>query len=203
MFQRQMSVFLFGIVLAVPSASWGQTSFDELLMRLPANANALVMINAAKARASGFAKAHGVTDRDAPLDANRYLFPRREIEKAVLAAQLNLQDFTPEWEASVVAVRAPTALEKIAKAAGGHTEMLGDVGAVRLPTDAYLVPFGPQVIGLMEPANRQLCSRWAHQAVAAKAATLSPYLQHIRAISGNRWHGDHPGTGLELRARCG
>ena len=57
--------------------------------------------------------------------------------------------------------------------------MLGDVAAVRLPADAYLVPFGPQVIGLMEPANRQLCSRWVHQATAAKATTLSPYLQHI------------------------
>ncbi len=164
------------LVLLSATARAEEGRFANLLSRVPADANTLIMVDAAKLRESDFSKKHG-TISEAAREAHGSIFPRSEIERAVLASNLTPGSFAPQWELSMVATRTDPAFEWIAGAAGGKADTLAGLPAIAMPDGTYLVKFAPKLVGLLNAVDRQSVSRWARQAQAPEGVELSPYLR--------------------------
>lgn len=159
------------IVFQMTHLGFAQVTFTDMLSQIPGNANALVMINADKIRNSAFAK------REVQPDANRHMVFPREVDRVVLAANLDTGSLSPVWEVAVVSTTSDPSLAKIAQTRGGKLESLGQSPSVWLPTNAYLVTLGPRLLGIQFPADRQHAAKWAGEARDRKGMTLSRYLQ--------------------------
>jgi hypothetical protein len=141
----------------------GEESWQPLLSRAPADANALVMVQLDKVRNSEFAKTAGWTAKDSLAGGVQVLLPRGEIQRCLFAAQLNLLDLSPTWEVGVLDTSSDPSLELFAQGIHGPRETLGTVSAVRMPFDMYLVKLAPSLFGMMGPADRQKTARWGRQ----------------------------------------
>jgi hypothetical protein len=176
---RNLWIFLAFLMLGIvapPTQLNAQDSFEDLLSRVSGDANALVIINGGDIRKSEFAKREGPV---AATEVNRNVFPRQEIERLVQAADLDMSRMAPVWETTIAVTVSDPSIEMIAATVSGRVELLGDVQAVRLPQNAYLVKLGPKLLGVQDPADRQGAARWARQARKPGKVALSPYLAMI------------------------
>ena len=177
---RKLAIGLFAAVLVLGASQIGlaQGSFDDLLSRVPGDANTLIMVQVDKVRNSGFAKSAGGVKEDTRAALHGHAFSREHVARVVLASELDLASLRPVWEIGLAATtKAPSASE-IARIVGGRTERFGEIESVWLPVNAYLVLVEPRLVGIVSPADRQRVARWARKAKAKPPVALSPYLRH-------------------------
>ncbi|MCH5377535.1 MAG: hypothetical protein JJ992_26560, partial [Planctomycetes bacterium] len=60
---------------------------------------------------------------------------------------------------------------------GGQVDNIEGLEAVLMPDGAYLIKFGPKLVGAMAPGDRQKVGRWINQIHANDTGRLSPYMQ--------------------------
>jgi hypothetical protein len=157
--------------------------FAELLAKVPPGANTLVMLNAEQIFASEVATSEGwkqhyqATYADAPL-----LLPPRA-QQFLLAAQLDLGNMKPNWQAAVIRLASDPSLTLIARNVRGQTDTVADLEVVVTPRGAMIVNFAPRLFGLMYPGSRQSVARWIRDASSNNPNGLSPYLQAAAAVT--------------------
>ena len=162
----------------VPAQAAEQPSrFGPLLSRVPAGANTLIMVDVKAIRSSLFVINASPSEKTIRAQVSRYVFGGKELDRAVLAADLDLIRFRPNWEAAVIETNIDTVLADIAQRQNGRVEQLGSMQAVWLPMNAYLVPFTSRLIGMRLPADRQFASNWANHPALSDTNVLSPYLR--------------------------
>jgi hypothetical protein len=164
-----------GVLAAFVSTS-GSVSFAEdfsiLIRRVPATANAMMLVDAKALFASEAAKSGGwQTDREARFEAGLTSVPPRA-DKLIIASQLDLAYMRPIWECALVESKNPTLISTVARKFGGVLDKIVGMPAVRLPDNAFIVELSENLRGGMTPANRQQVSRW----VGLANHNLSPYL---------------------------
>ena len=172
-FQLALWIFAPAILLAFgPHAAEAQ--FGELLSRVPAGANAVVLLNMEKAEASPFGVEQGwKRDRHKAFEDGMVRVPP-QASRFVLASQMDLEFMQPIWEVAVLNVTEPVSLGDIAHKRSGKLDNLVSHLAVALPNDTYLVQFSPKTLGAMAPANRQAVTRWVQELESRNEAALSP-----------------------------
>ena len=174
------------LAAAVPIQAAEQPSrFGELLSRVPAGANTLIMLDVEKIRSSLFVVNTPESEKAGQSQANRYVFGAKELDRAVLAADLDLTEFIPTWETVLVKTNIEPVLAEIAQRQNGRIEQLGSMQAVWLPSNGYLVPFTSRFIGMRYPADRQFVASWANHPALADANALSPYLKEAASYPEN------------------
>src|SRR5438094_925234 len=154
-------------------------SFAELLRRVPAQANAVLLIDvdavhrSPQAVKEGWAKNH---ERDS-LHSVDSLPP--EVERLVVGAQISPTTLEPIWKVGVAGTRTTVTPAQLAAAEGGSIDALAGRPVVLSPRKAYYALLAPQTVGSMHPANRQEFSRW----LRANTSELSPYLREATATA--------------------
>jgi hypothetical protein len=156
-------------------------SFEELLQRLPADANALVVLNVEKVKQSPLAQREGWHEKHLKAFAAAPLLLPPSAQRFVLGSHLDLETMTPTWEVAVMEVSTNPSVDEIAGRTGGTIDRLQDLDATEIPSDAFVVRFAPHLYGVHAPANRQWASRWVRSAEAATSVSLAPYL--VKAAS--------------------
>lgn len=148
--------------------------FDTLLKSVPEGANAVLLIDVADLKSTPLAEQQGWFEAHGKSDRPWYLPP--EADHIVVATALDpTARLTAEWEAALISLTSPVDVKAVAQSEGGYVDTLGGKQAVWAPSDVYLIPLGPKLLGEMAPANRQTAARWA--ASTGKATTtVSPYL---------------------------
>lgn len=142
---------------------------DQLVLRVPSAANALVIVNAQ----SLHAHIQSVGD---DWEGAGQTAPLAGVQWYLQAAELDYEFMQPLWEVSVSALPQAPTMEQIAAASGGRADRLAGSVTVERPNDSYVVAFGPRVLAVMSPANRQQVARWIREAKTRKAPALSPFL---------------------------
>ena len=100
---------------ATSSLSAEEAEFEPLLQRLPAGANALVMLNADQIFASDLATREGWrSDYEENYAKSPLLLPP-EAQQFVLAAQMDLGSFTPRWESAVMRLGSDPSLSMVSR----------------------------------------------------------------------------------------
>jgi hypothetical protein len=170
-------LFALAVTVALTSTARAQ-AFKDLLVAVPEDANALVLIHAKNLRESVVAREFRAKTLRGSSQVDKHIVPREDIQRLVLAAELT-PGLTPNWEVAIADVRDALSLELLAAQSAGQSETLGPFDALRLNTNAYLIKLAPKLYGVFTPATRQKAQRWAERATKSKQTTLSPYLAQI------------------------
>jgi hypothetical protein len=152
-------------------------SFQELLTKVPENANAIILIDVQALQKCPL----GVRENWAKKHESQYLGGATHIPptaaRAVLAAQLNPSTLRNDWQLGLVQLQQDVSMPKLAGSQGGDVEMLSGKPVVLVSQNAFAVQLTPQTVGVMGPANRQGLARWITYANRNTKVLLSPYLK--------------------------
>lgn len=166
------------VVVAVAPLGVAQGGpFDQLLKRIPDEANVLVLIDVETTLASPVAQQEGWGKELEVSYVERPIFLPPESKALVMAAFLRTgHDFSRMWELAAMELDEPLSMRSIARSEGGYVDEINGMAAAWTPSDAYFVSLGERELGVMFPAERQLVSRWADFARENTQAALSKYL---------------------------
>jgi hypothetical protein len=170
MYRTKLAVVV-GLLLVFQTSQvcFAQVSFTDMLRRVPREANALVMVDAEKMRKSPIALAKE--------NVNRRMILPKEVDRVVLASNLDTANMKAIWEVAIVSTIEEPSMAKIADKRGGKLENFGEESAVLLPTNSYLVGLGSKLLGIQYPADRQHAARWARLSRDSKGLQFGRYLQ--------------------------
>ena len=179
--KRAVCIPLLLTFLLTPTLATAQ--FAGMSVRVPADANTLVLINANKMFGSKIADRQGwKVRRDAAYNAGISALPPDATE-VLIAGRHDLHfGHNALWELGLMKFSSDKAVLDVAKHYGGSMDEIGGHSAVRLPDDHFVLQLGPAFLASYTPANRQDVSRWLRTTnVSPPGGHLSPYLK--QAIS--------------------
>lgn len=134
---------------------------DELTQRIPAGANALMVIDVTALESSPLAQTQGWAKKHETAFVERPMMLPPEATRIVIGSQLNFAgEMNVEWQVAAMNLVEPLSLRSIARAEGGYLDKIGTADCVWVPSDAYFVSLDAKQLGVVFPANRQLVSRW-------------------------------------------
>lgn len=174
--RRFASLLTVASTMAALATAHGQT-FVQLSRRLPANANAAIVVNATAMYDSPLGKKENWRAKFADSAESSPLMLPPGTERAVLAAELDIASLRPQWEAAVMALSVDPTPQQIALRHGGQVDEIVGIPAVWLPPDICVVKFAPKLFGLLTEANSQEATRWLAAATDKTEAPLSAYLE--------------------------
>jgi hypothetical protein len=169
-----VAALVFGTCL--PSAP--AEEFADLLRRIPADANALVLIDVEKTVAAPLARKQGWAAKLESAYAERPIFLPPEAKKLVLGASLDPNnEFIGAWELAIMEMAAPISAASIARNEGGHVDQINGVSTAFTPHGVAFVDLEGGLLAVVRPAERQFLSRWISYARRGTHPELSEYLQ--------------------------
>ncbi len=145
---------------------------EDLISKLPADANGLISIDVDAVKSSPVARMEGWFD-PAKARSEDILFIPRGCKQVAVATQLD-GDREVKYGVSLADLAEPVSIGKIATAEGGNKENVGAKEAVRSPGNAYYIQLAESRLATVFPADRQSAARVAsgyHKGIA------SPYLR--------------------------
>lgn len=173
-------LFPLRVLLCLVLASYSgiaYAQFGDLIKRVPARANTLVLLNVDQIHASPLARKEGWREEhEKEFSAGLVILPPHT-SKFVMAAQMDFEYMQPQWETALLDLRYEPSIPKIAAKLGGTVDNIADRSTAVLPQDVYVVKFGPRLAAIAAPANRQNVAHWINQIYSNSLPPLSAYLQ--------------------------
>ncbi len=184
MSRRQLSLSLICVMTVVLCfGATARAGFEELLARVPAMANTIVLVDMQALLDSPAAKKAGWREKYEEAYAAGIASISPEATRAVLAAHLDPSSLQPAWFVVLFELDREPNMLTVARTYHGTPDEINGTKAVILPHNAYVVQFGPRVAGAMAPANRQTVARWLrdtdHEGFDHLAAPLKGAIQQI------------------------
>jgi hypothetical protein len=165
-------LLLFGAVSAQTLSS-----FDDMLAKVPATANALAVVNVDAILKSPVAVREGWEKKqETQYQAATGTLPPG-LRYAVLAAQLQTNPMRNAWEIGLGLSKSAFSVDQMAKRNQGAIDNIGGKQAIRTARNTYLVELAPRLVGMMFPANRQETSRWLKASAGNTRIVISDYLK--------------------------
>ncbi len=178
-----MSIIRTRLILAVAivgfsfAAAPSYADFGDLLNYVPADANAVMVLNLEKMLESPLGKEKQWKEKLSGETADRPLALPPEASRVVLASRIDLEYMKSLWEIAIVEMKKVPTMEEIANAEGGTVEKIAGKEAVRTSRDAYVVHLSRNVFAVASPADRQKVTRWLRDALERSEPAISPFLQ--------------------------
>ncbi len=146
--------------------------------RIPADANALVLIDVEKTLATPLARQQGWAAKLESAYVERPIFLPPEAKKLALGAALNPEnDFIGAWELAVMDMAEPVSIRSIARSEGGQVDEVNGVSTAFTPHGVAFAALEDRLLAAVRPADRQFLSRWISFARRSTRPELSEYLQ--------------------------
>ena len=173
------------IVLTVGNTAVSHAdTFDQLLPKVPATANTVVMIDVQRTLATPLAQQEGWGKKLELAYVSRPIFLPPEASKLVMASALEPgNDFLQHWEVAVMELADPLSMRTIARSEGGYTDTINGVDVAWTPSNAYFVALSDRELGVLSPADRQFVSRWIGYATKNQSVMLSDYLRQATQLA--------------------
>lgn len=157
--------------------------FPELASRIPSTSNAIVLIDMEKILASPAAEKGDWKNKIANAFEEGITILPPATKRAILASQIDIEFMTTLTQTELLEVDRATNVTEISKTTGGTIDRIGELAAVRLPLDAYVVHFAKDIFGVMLPANRQAVVGWIREVHNREEPKLSPYLKEAYDVT--------------------
>jgi hypothetical protein len=173
----KIGVPLFAALLFLSTkTTFGQ--FDDLMLRVPGGANALVLIDVDGVFNSPMGLSKGWKANFERKWSEQPILLPPEAKRFVLASHLDpLDNMRTQWEAAVVDLAVPIPMTTIARAEGGYLETIDSTPVVWTPSHAYIAQLDSNLLGIAYPDDRQAVARWLTLAKTGQLPPLSRYLK--------------------------
>ena len=147
--------------VAAPSPAQGTgRKFDDLLQRVPNEANAMVLVNVDALFNSPLGKSEKWRERSAERPTG-VLGVSADVSRFVIAAGMDLSTMEERWKVGMLATHSnPPNLGTLAAREGGYVEQLQTQNVAWTPRNLYLVSFPEKIVGFAVPSDRQIMSAW-------------------------------------------
>lgn len=165
---------LLAAALLVVSVRGGYAAdeFQDLVNQIPRSANAVVLLNMEKAKASPLGVKEGWNEKvEKAFEAGLVRVPP-QATRFVLASQIDFEFKEPLWEAAVIDLNEGLSMEQFAQSRGGTPDKVEGLSALARPNDTYVVQLEPQRLAAMGPGNRQAVVRWIREVQTVAASSL-------------------------------
>src|SRR5262245_64910969 len=160
---------------AAPAAA--ADPYRELLNKVPADANALILVdvkalhNSALGRKEEWAKKHETCYHQEVC----YLPP--SVQDAVLASEWDHANLGNRWALALVKMDKHVSTADIAGREGGTVEEVQGRNVTLSRRNSYIANVAPDAFGVMSPATRPTLVRWLKSVAANKQPVVSEFLQ--------------------------
>ena len=182
MFRAPLSVFsLMMCLVLIPERADAQ--FGNLTLRVPNDANAIAIFNVDKILSSPMAKDGNWREQREKAAAAGITIVPASASHFVLAANMDFERMSPNWEVAVADVNYPISIPQIAARRGGTIDSVAGLSAAVVNDDSYVVSFGKASVGAMRPANRQSVAKWIRETNTTRGNSLSKYLKEAVAYA--------------------
>jgi hypothetical protein len=169
------SVALVFLILAAAD-SRAATPFDDLLKRIPEQANAVLVVDVQAAHNSPLGKKENWAELHRKTAVGGIVSAPPSVLRVAVGAQINPATLQNTWEVTLVQLQREISLADLTTVVSGSPDTMAGQRVVLSPQNAFFVPFEPRVVGMMRPADRQATARWVRSAGAAKRVGLPYYL---------------------------
>jgi hypothetical protein len=172
--------FLTAVALCTAAAAPGRADgpFDELLARVPEQANALLLIDVEAARKSPLGvREHWAEKRRTQAPLNGLTDGHANLRKVVVATEFNPHTLQNAWDVAVLKFDGIVLKNELQKVTSGTPDTIGGREAVLSPQNAYWTLLDARDVGVMRPANRQAMARWVRSLRPTGRVALAPYLR--------------------------
>lgn len=169
------------LVVLCSNIAFGQ--FTDLTKRIPDGANVIMLLNVEQLHKSPLGISNDWQGKHAKsVEAGLAGIPV-EATKMVKAAKLDLTNFEPEWEVGFVDLKTEPSILEVAKRYGGGVDHIEGRDIAVLPSDTYIVKFGPRYGGYGLPAKRQDVANWISRIDNNSLNGLSSYLKEAKSFA--------------------
>jgi hypothetical protein len=157
-------------IIAVPFPARAQPGnsrvFGDLLKRIPAQANALMLVNLDGLFDSPMGRREQWREKAVQDFQNRFGLAA-EFSKIAVAVGLDFNSMQERWKIGMVQLRhdVPIKLENRAAHEGGYVETIENMPVAWTPRGFYLFDFPDKIIGLVAPTDRQGVVHWIQTAL--------------------------------------
>jgi hypothetical protein len=151
--------------------------FDDLLTRVPPDANVIMVADIPAIQNSPFGAARKLAEKrlrdyrsgltDIPPTARR----------AVIAEVFDYATLRPVWRMGIIEVSTPLTPDQVAKRQTGTLDTVGGLPVVVCPKGELFVFFSPTIIGEVTGIQRQELARWLRAGNSRKQPAISDYLR--------------------------
>jgi hypothetical protein len=159
-------------------------SLDEMLARIPAQANRILVIDVPGLHKSPLGVRENWAKRHERNFGQGVVSIPPSAQRVVGAAQLNTTTLNPVWESILLESPKPVSDEQLVRAVSGAMDKVSGQSIVLGRNNSYYTVLAPRIIGNLRPANRQEMARWVRFAKQNKKPVVSKYLESAAASVG-------------------
>lgn len=149
---------------------------NELLLRVPPSANAVAVVDVEGLFKSKLGTSEGWSRRYLTDYANGMVPFPPSIQTAVLAAKIDTDSISADWELGLVRLKAPFAMKKLAEKESATLEKLEGHSFVATDRRTSFIELKAQRLAVTNHQNRQDVARWLRGTRDAAKPMISEYL---------------------------
>ena len=143
---------------------------------LPEETNSLLVVNAAKIRASQLAQSAEAQQALAQLRSDMPLVIPPGADLIAIASHMDVTHLKSLEQMAVLVGKQPWDLESIAQSVGGNVDSIGGLNCVIVGNEV-IVAVDASVLGVLSPADRQSTARWIKDYQAGKSGSVSDFVR--------------------------
>lgn len=170
-----IAILLVPVVIAV-TVSRAADPTNELLLRVPPSANAVAVVNVEGLFKSKLGLKDGWSRTYYTDYANGMAAFPPSIQTAVLAAKLDPDSISADWELGVVRLKQPFSMKRLAEKESAPLEYLEGCSLVTTDRRTCFVELRPQTLAVTNHQSRQDVSRWLKGTRTNDRPLISDYL---------------------------
>lgn len=170
------------------SAGTARAQFDALISRVPTDANSIIAVDTELLEASPLAKKEGWKNQIEKRRKTGAYGPH--VRRVLTGASVEPTGLKSNWEFTVIELKDPPNMTKVAEQLGSSVDNIGGFAAVETAGESFVVRLADHLAAILHPANRQRVARWLspesggeHSEYLSKSLTrLSKTTQLVAAL---------------------
>ncbi len=167
------------MVVMMAAVVRADAGLDALVAKVPADANALMMVDVAAMLNTDLADKMGWSVLfEMQAQSGEMLLPPTA-KLWVRASHCDVGADRASWDLTLLQLKAAPKMDKLAAHEGGRMDTIGSATAVWSPRDFYALDLGGGIAAAYAPASRQQVTRWYNDAAKRKTSALSPFLAEV------------------------
>ena len=148
----------------------------DLLQKMPAGGNAVLVADLAKISQSEVAKQNGwFSTAKGPMESGFGFLPQGA-QRLALASKMDFHNFAPTWTTGLITLSDMPAMDTVARVTNGQVDNLAGMPVVATGSDLFIFSVDNDLASFT-PANRQELASWIAGLKANKTAGVGAFLQ--------------------------
>jgi hypothetical protein len=163
------------IAVVCPPRAGLLAQYEQLLNRVPNDANTLIVIDVDRLFSSPLAVQGKWRDKHADDFSQGRVFVPPQAQRMLLAGRMEVEQLDYTWQLALMDLEKPLSIETLARKEKGYTDSVAGQTVAWSPRGGYVAKLGAKSAGVMFPANRQYLASW----LKGRNGQLSPYLRQV------------------------